>query len=268
VAARREIFRERAGRPSPLRVPACSGGSDAFDQAIQLQQPPQPPGQPDIAEAARPFKVDITQLDQHRLIVIGLIIMRRIEKRRLGPGGVAYPRECGQVGPSHWSRHGSIRRGRPRLGAASRVVSGGLNKDPVGVLLAALPPLAAFEKHDAIELPLRAMIASNNTKSIREVLSTSSKRSAWPTEIGLTSIFGQKSVEFSLNSLTWVRCLDPLVLKVGVADTQWADYLPDKPEEPVLALAVGHHHRAGSVRESRRWTRIIRRRRTLRSGLA
>jgi hypothetical protein len=50
----------------------ASPGQDAIEQDIQFQQPPKPHGEPDVANAAKPFEMDILELDQDRLIVIRL----------------------------------------------------------------------------------------------------------------------------------------------------------------------------------------------------
>jgi len=41
---------------------------------------PEAPGQPDVAEAAEPLALNVLELNQHWLVVIGLVVVRWIEE--------------------------------------------------------------------------------------------------------------------------------------------------------------------------------------------
>src|SRR5262249_55158258 len=104
--------------------------------------------------------MDVLEPDQHRLIVIRFVIMRRLEKGRLGPGPALTRERTAQLG-----RGGSLTAAQStEIGnnsvARAAGCSVGLNEHPVGVLLAALPSLAPLEEHDATGPPLEPMIAS------------------------------------------------------------------------------------------------------------
>jgi hypothetical protein len=106
--------------------------------------------------------VDALELDQHRLVIIRFVVTGRIEERGLGPGP-ALAGECAaelalaaRLTTAQTTEIGDDPVSRP---AGCPV---GLNEDPVGMPLAALPSFAAFEKHDATEPPLRPMIASKS----------------------------------------------------------------------------------------------------------
>ena len=55
------------------------------------------PGHPALTE---PFGVDVLELDQHRLVVMGLVIMRRIEERKLGAGPALAGESTVQLSPA------------------------------------------------------------------------------------------------------------------------------------------------------------------------
>ncbi len=86
--------------------------------------------------------------------------MGRIEERGLGPG----PALAGECAAELTPAAGLTTAQTTEIGddSVSRPAGCpvGLNEDPVGMLLAAFPSFAAFEKHNATEPPLGLMIAS------------------------------------------------------------------------------------------------------------
>jgi hypothetical protein len=127
---------------------------------------------PDGAEIAEALEAYVPELDQHRLAVVWLVVIRRIEERRCRPGAMLTGQGPSPFGPAT----GLAATERPEVSDYAMPRTAGcpvrLHEDPIGVLLAALAPLAMFEKHDAIRPPRPLMIASKNGYSRGEVLTT------------------------------------------------------------------------------------------------
>lgn len=143
--------------------PAYALSSNAIEQDIRFQQPPEPPGQPDITEAAEPFEVDVLELDQHRLVIIRFVVMGRVEERGLGPGPALAGESTAQLSPAAGLTASELAEVGDHAVSRTPGRPNRLNEDPLRMLLAALPSPAAFEKHDAIEPPLGLMIASKTS---------------------------------------------------------------------------------------------------------
>jgi hypothetical protein len=100
--------------------------------------------------------MDVLELDQHSLVIIGLVVMRRIKERRLGPGPAFTRERAAQLGPTAGLATAQCTEISNDSVARPTGCPVGLNEDPVSMLLAAFAALTALEKHDAIEPPNEA----------------------------------------------------------------------------------------------------------------
>jgi hypothetical protein len=125
-------------------------GDELLEQAVKTEQSPESQGQPDVAEASHTLKAKVTELDQNRLVIGRLVVVRRVEQRgfraspslagegpaELRPATLLTAREFSKIGDNAVSR------------ASCRTIR--LDEGPVDVGLAILPPLATLKEHDAI----------------------------------------------------------------------------------------------------------------------
>jgi hypothetical protein len=82
--------------------------NELAEQTIEPEEPPQAQGEPNVAEAAKPFQPQITELDQDGLVVGGIVVGGRVEQRWLRSSPAFCRRGCARAGPSHSSRSGPI----------------------------------------------------------------------------------------------------------------------------------------------------------------
>ena len=112
---------------------------------VQLQQAPQPQGQPDVAEVPQPVPLNLLELDRHRLVVSRVVVVRRIEERRLGTRfPVQPPAQLCPPAPLALLQFAQVR-DHPMPRAPGRAV--GFHQRPVGVTFDVLASFEAFEKH-------------------------------------------------------------------------------------------------------------------------
>jgi hypothetical protein len=120
-----------------------------LEKFLQPQHPPQPPGQPDVAEVACPFQADAAELDQERLVLLWYVAPWRIEERALQAPWPSFSVEMRtELGLAVLFFRGQFAQigDYPLPRSSGRAI--GLDQCPVRVRLAVLAPSVASKKHE------------------------------------------------------------------------------------------------------------------------
>jgi len=148
---------------------------------VQLQQAPQPQGQPDVAEVPQSVELNVPELDQDRFVVARVVVGRRIKPRRVGTVLAAEPSaQLRPTVPLALLQFAQVR-DHPMPRALGRAE--GFHQRPVGVPLAVLASLQAFKKHriPAVKSdPSATRMPRKEGKTRGKVVTTSTLRSETP----------------------------------------------------------------------------------------
>jgi len=116
--------------------------------SVEAEHPPQPPGQPDVAEVPQPLEPDVLEADLHLFFFTCILRAWRIEERALWPARRFVALQvCAELRPTVLLARREITEIRDHTLPRSSYRAIRLDERPVGVTLAALSSFTSSQEH-------------------------------------------------------------------------------------------------------------------------